>query len=114
SDYSISPKPATKRFLIFRIELLILIDDLSAHRTPPCRQTKVARTDCERPIRRRCVNYFTLRRNNYTNLTKARGRSDLCKPACADNGIRPARPVRSRTPEVKKPAFSGQKRKTKC
>src|SRR5262245_46424889 len=32
SDDSISPKPATKRFLIFRIEPLILIDDLSAHR----------------------------------------------------------------------------------
>src|SRR5262249_36339745 len=35
SDYSVSPKPATKRFLICRIELLILVDDLSAHRTPP-------------------------------------------------------------------------------
>jgi hypothetical protein len=32
SDNSISPKPATKRFLIFRIEPLILIDPLSAHR----------------------------------------------------------------------------------
>src|SRR5215831_1155825 len=32
SDNSISPKPATKRFLIFRIELLILVDVLSAHR----------------------------------------------------------------------------------
>src|SRR6516164_2329162 len=31
SDDSISPKPAAKRFLILRIELLILIDDLSAH-----------------------------------------------------------------------------------
>src|SRR5215468_5214171 len=35
SDNSISPKPATKRFLIFRIELLIFVDHLSAHRTPP-------------------------------------------------------------------------------
>src|SRR5215831_7101300 len=35
SDNSISPKPATKRFLIFRIELLIFVDELSAHRTPP-------------------------------------------------------------------------------
>src|SRR5215467_14842482 len=35
SDNSISPKPPTKRFLIFRIELLIFIDHLSAHRTPP-------------------------------------------------------------------------------
>src|SRR5215467_13773419 len=35
SDNSISPKPATKRFLIFRIELLIFIDELPAHRTPP-------------------------------------------------------------------------------
>src|SRR5262249_46917365 len=35
SDNSISPKPATKRFLIFRIELLVLIDELSAHRIPP-------------------------------------------------------------------------------
>src|SRR5262249_61559581 len=32
SDNGISPKPATKRFLIFRIELLILVDELSAHR----------------------------------------------------------------------------------
>src|SRR5215471_9226876 len=32
SNNSISPKPATKRFLIFRIEPLILVDDLSAHR----------------------------------------------------------------------------------
>src|SRR5262245_33575041 len=32
SDNSISLKPATKRFLIFRIEPLILIDHLSAHR----------------------------------------------------------------------------------
>ena len=32
SDNGISPKPETKRFLIFRIELLILIDELSAHR----------------------------------------------------------------------------------
>jgi len=35
ADNSISPKPATKRFLIFRIELLILVDDLSTHRTSP-------------------------------------------------------------------------------
>jgi hypothetical protein len=41
SDNGISPKPATKRFLIFRIELLILIDELSAHRTPPAKETKV-------------------------------------------------------------------------
>src|SRR6516162_8219651 len=32
SDNSISPKPPTKRFLIFRIELLIFIDELCAHR----------------------------------------------------------------------------------
>src|SRR5262249_11548598 len=35
SNNSISPKPATKRFLIFRIEFLIFVDELSAHRTPP-------------------------------------------------------------------------------
>jgi hypothetical protein len=34
SNNSISPKPATKRFLIFQIELLIFIDELSAHRNP--------------------------------------------------------------------------------
>ena len=46
SDNGISPKPATKRFLIFRIELLILIDELSAHRTPPAKETKVGCGDC--------------------------------------------------------------------
>src|SRR5262249_61291099 len=34
SNNSISPKPATKRFLIFRIEPLIFIDELPAHRNP--------------------------------------------------------------------------------
>ena len=46
SDNGISPKPETKRFLIFRIELLILIDELSAHRTPPAKETKVGCGDC--------------------------------------------------------------------
>src|SRR5215467_13323818 len=58
SDYSISPKPATKRFLIFRIELLILIDDLSAHRTPPGNKPKM---DCGTESDEMCVNCFTLR-----------------------------------------------------
>jgi hypothetical protein len=31
SDNSISPKPATKRFLIFRFELSIFVDELSEH-----------------------------------------------------------------------------------
>src|SRR5262249_54559866 len=35
SDSSIRPKPATKLFLIFRIECSILIDYLFPHRTPP-------------------------------------------------------------------------------
>src|SRR5215471_18769533 len=43
SDNSISPKPAPKRFLIFRIELLVLVDHLSAHRTPPAQKAEVRR-----------------------------------------------------------------------
>jgi hypothetical protein len=35
SNNGISPKPTTKRSLIFRIELSIFNDELSAHRTPP-------------------------------------------------------------------------------
>src|SRR6516164_7596437 len=59
SDNGISPKPATKRFLIFRIELLILIDDLSAHRPLlPTNQTRYG--GLSGPNRTRCVNYFTL------------------------------------------------------
>src|SRR5262249_40880358 len=65
SKNSISPKPATKRFLIFRIELSIFVDDLSAHRTPSYRQAyrqaKVARADCGDRTGEMCVNYFTLR-----------------------------------------------------
>src|SRR5262249_42452110 len=49
----INPKPATKGFLIFRIELLILVGDLSAHRTPPSqgkmeeRLSRTSKTLCE-------------------------------------------------------------------
>src|SRR5262249_19064234 len=43
SDNSISPKPPTKSFLIFRIELLVLVDHLSAHRTPPAQEAEVRR-----------------------------------------------------------------------
>src|SRR5215475_14448727 len=39
----VNPKPAPKGFLIFRIELLVLVDHLSAHRTPPAQEAEVRR-----------------------------------------------------------------------
>src|SRR6516165_12757849 len=60
SDNSVSPKPAPKRFLILRIEPLILIDDLSAHRPLlPTNQTRWGALSG--PNRGRCVNCFTFR-----------------------------------------------------
>jgi len=62
SDNSIDPKLATKRFLIFRIELLILIDDLSAHRNPllPTSQNRQGRIVGTESGEMR-VSYFTLK-----------------------------------------------------
>jgi hypothetical protein len=39
-DDGIRPKPTTKCFLIFGIELLIFVSDPSAHRTPPGQEAK--------------------------------------------------------------------------
>src|SRR5262249_5937360 len=61
SNNSISPKPATKRFLIFRIELLIFVDEFPAHQTPPANKLKSLGRILGTESGEMCVSDFTLR-----------------------------------------------------